>query len=167
VESLVTAYAALCPRDGFSHPHQEHMKYSYSLYSCLLICWLGNRNIWGWHPLPIAYSVSPYFGLAYCVPPFLASCTAYRLTTETTIFGVFIYTKWIKWQNVACTCTLFLKNVSFDVFACYIFQFYCSHKRSKRAKNLELFNFVCQFCCVCLWQFDLFKLNNDVCRRTI
>ena len=24
--SLVTAYAALRPRDGFSHPHQEHMK---------------------------------------------------------------------------------------------------------------------------------------------
>ena len=28
--SLVTAYAALRPRDGFSHPHQEHMKYTYS-----------------------------------------------------------------------------------------------------------------------------------------
>jgi len=24
--SLVAAYAALRPRDGFSHPHQEHMK---------------------------------------------------------------------------------------------------------------------------------------------
>jgi len=24
--SLVTACAALRPRDGFSHPHQEHMK---------------------------------------------------------------------------------------------------------------------------------------------
>jgi len=29
--SLVTAYAALRPRDGFSHPHQEHMKYTYIL----------------------------------------------------------------------------------------------------------------------------------------
>jgi len=27
--SLVTAYAALRPRDGFSHPHQEHMKDTY------------------------------------------------------------------------------------------------------------------------------------------
>jgi len=29
--SLVTAYAALRPRDGFSHPHQEHMKDTYNL----------------------------------------------------------------------------------------------------------------------------------------
>ena len=29
--SLVTAYAALRPRDGFSHPHQEHMKDTYRL----------------------------------------------------------------------------------------------------------------------------------------
>jgi len=27
--SLVTAYVALRPRDGFSHPHQEHMKDTY------------------------------------------------------------------------------------------------------------------------------------------
>ena len=27
--SLVTAYAALRPRDGFSHPHLEHMKDTY------------------------------------------------------------------------------------------------------------------------------------------
>jgi len=27
--SLVTAYAVLRPRDGFSHPHQEHMKDTY------------------------------------------------------------------------------------------------------------------------------------------
>ena len=27
--SLVTAYAALRPRDGFSHPHQEYMKDTY------------------------------------------------------------------------------------------------------------------------------------------
>jgi len=30
--SLVTAYAALRPRDGFSHPHQEHMKDTYILH---------------------------------------------------------------------------------------------------------------------------------------
>jgi len=30
--SLVTAYAALRPRDGFSHPHQEHMKDTYIIY---------------------------------------------------------------------------------------------------------------------------------------
>ena len=29
--SLVTAYAALRPRDGFSHPHQEHMKDTYNI----------------------------------------------------------------------------------------------------------------------------------------
>jgi len=29
--SLVTAYAALLSRDGFSHPHQEHMKDTYIL----------------------------------------------------------------------------------------------------------------------------------------
>ena len=29
--SLVTAYAALRPRDGFSHPHQKHMKDTYIL----------------------------------------------------------------------------------------------------------------------------------------
>jgi len=28
--SLVTAYAALRPQDGFSHPHQEHMKDTYN-----------------------------------------------------------------------------------------------------------------------------------------
>jgi len=27
--SLVTAFASLRPRDGFSHPHQEHMKDTY------------------------------------------------------------------------------------------------------------------------------------------
>jgi len=31
--SLVTTYAALRPRDGFSHPHQEHMKDTYILLS--------------------------------------------------------------------------------------------------------------------------------------
>ena len=31
--SLVTAYAALRPRDGFSHPHQEHMKDTYNLHN--------------------------------------------------------------------------------------------------------------------------------------
>jgi len=29
--SLVTAYATLPPWDGFSHPHQEHMKDTYTL----------------------------------------------------------------------------------------------------------------------------------------
>jgi len=29
--SLVTAYATLRPRDGFSHPHQEHMKDTYNI----------------------------------------------------------------------------------------------------------------------------------------
>ena len=30
--SLVTAYAALRPRDGLPHPHQEHMKDTYIFY---------------------------------------------------------------------------------------------------------------------------------------
>ena len=30
--SLVTAYAALRPRDGIPHPHQEHMKDTYIPY---------------------------------------------------------------------------------------------------------------------------------------
>jgi len=29
--SLATGYAALCPRDGFSHSHHEHMKDTYIL----------------------------------------------------------------------------------------------------------------------------------------
>ena len=29
---LVTAYAALRPRDGFSHSHQEHMKDTYNMF---------------------------------------------------------------------------------------------------------------------------------------
>jgi len=33
--NLVTAYAALRPRDGFSHPHQKHMKGTYSLVSTI------------------------------------------------------------------------------------------------------------------------------------
>ena len=34
--SLVTAYAALRPRDGFSHPHQEHMKDTYKVLFALI-----------------------------------------------------------------------------------------------------------------------------------
>jgi len=29
MKSLVTTFAALRPRGGFSHPQQEHMKYTY------------------------------------------------------------------------------------------------------------------------------------------
>jgi len=36
--SLVNAYAALRPRDGFSHPHQKHMKDTYSLI--IASCWV-------------------------------------------------------------------------------------------------------------------------------
>jgi len=44
--SLVTACAALRPRDGFSHPHQEHMKYTYitdTLFYCNVL-----SNIFMW-----------------------------------------------------------------------------------------------------------------------
>ena len=43
---------------------------------------------------------------------FLASRTAYRLTTKTTMCGASIYINKIKWQYVACTCTIILANVS-------------------------------------------------------
>jgi len=45
--SLVTAYmyAALRPRDGFSHPHQEHMKYTYMHVQVRCLC--CNRSIAG------------------------------------------------------------------------------------------------------------------------
>ena len=36
VSSLVTSYAALRPRDGFSHPHQEHMKDTYIFMPAML-----------------------------------------------------------------------------------------------------------------------------------
>jgi len=35
--SFVTAYAALRPRDGFFHSHQEHMKDTYIL-QCSTVC---------------------------------------------------------------------------------------------------------------------------------
>jgi len=73
---------------------------------------------WGWHPL--AYCVPPYFGLAYCVSPCfgLAYCVPFNNNNKTTIFGNFIYIQKIKWQYVACTCTIILANVKFGVFAC-------------------------------------------------
>ena len=70
-------------------------------------------------PLPLAYCVPPYFGLAYRIPPFfgLAYCVPFN-NKKTTILGVSIYTKKIKLQYAACTCTIILKNNIFDVFAC-------------------------------------------------
>ena len=66
--------------------------------------------------------VTPPSPLAYCVPPYLALRTAYRhfsvsFNNKNNIFGVSIYIKKIKWQSVACTCTIILSNVSFHVFA--------------------------------------------------
>jgi len=50
--SRVTAYAARSPRDGFFHPHQEHMTDTYSLYNKFYIrltrmkvCRILNRNV--------------------------------------------------------------------------------------------------------------------------
>ena len=70
-------------------------------------------------PLPLAYCVPPYFDLAYCVPPFfgLAYCVPFN-NKKTTLLGVSIYTKKIILQYAACTCTIILKNIIFDVFAC-------------------------------------------------
>ena len=72
-------------------------------------------------PSPLAYCVPLYFGIAYCVPPFfgLAYCVPFN-NKKTTILGVSIYIKKLKLQYVVCTCTVILKNISFDValFAC-------------------------------------------------
>jgi len=43
----------------------------------------------------------------------LASSTAYRLKKKH--FGNFIYKKKMKWQYVACTCTIILANVKIGV----------------------------------------------------
>jgi len=71
---------------------------------------------WGWHPL--AYCLPPYFCLVYCVPPCFGLAHCVPFNNKTTIFGNFIYIKKIKWQYVACTCTIILANVKFGVFAC-------------------------------------------------
>jgi len=42
--SLVTAYAALRPRDGFSHPHQEHMKDTYMPTFCNIIFFTVDKH---------------------------------------------------------------------------------------------------------------------------
>jgi len=119
----------------------------------------------GWHPL--AYCVPPYFGLAYCVP----------FINKTTIFGNFIYIKKIKWQYVACTCTIILANIKFGLFGCKISyslspnQFFMlinagmtptplqRRERSERAKILELFDFVCHVCCCSWWKLFNNHLN--------
>ena len=62
--------------------------------------------------------VPPYVCVAYCVS--LCFCLAYCLPfyNNSTIFGNFFDIKKIKWQYVACTCTIILANVNFGVFAC-------------------------------------------------
>ena len=74
---------------------------------------------WGWRPL--AYCVLPFFCLVYCVPPCFDLAYCVPCNNKTTIFGNFIYIKKIKWQYVACTCTIILANVNFGAFACTIF----------------------------------------------
>ena len=132
-------------------------------------------DVGGWHPL--AYCILHLFWPCILHSAFfLASRTAYRLTT---IVGVSICIKKLKWRNIACTCTIILANVSFDVFACYISYFSTSlsqvhkwwndppkkRKRSERAKHLELFDFACDVCCVSWWKLDLFKIRIAVCVR--
>jgi len=80
-----------------------------------------NPFSWGWHPL--AYCVPPYFYLVYCVPPCFGLAYCVSFNNKTTIFGNFIYIKKVKWQYVACICTIILANVNLCVFACYIFDF--------------------------------------------
>ena len=61
------------------------------------------------------YCVPPYFGLAYCVPPCFGLAYCVPFNNKTTIFGNFIYIKKIKWQYVACTCTITFAKVKFGV----------------------------------------------------
>jgi len=42
--SLVTAYAALRPRDGFSHPHKEHMKDTYNPSPPVVVVTLNSKT---------------------------------------------------------------------------------------------------------------------------
>ena len=120
---------------------------------------------WGWHPL--AYCVPPYFGLAYCVPPCFGLAYCVPFNNKTTIFGNFIYIKKIKWQYVACTCTIILANVKFGVCLLDFLVFDIPksmfmlinaemtpkrRERSERAKILELFDFVCHVCCGSWWK---------------
>ena len=66
---------------------------------------------WGWHPL--AYCVPHYFCLVYCVQPCFGLAYCVSFNNKTIIFGNFIYKKKIKWQYVACTCTIIFANVKF------------------------------------------------------
>ena len=42
--SLVTAYAALRLRDGFSYPHQEHMKDTYNSSPLVVVVTLNSKT---------------------------------------------------------------------------------------------------------------------------
>ena len=67
---------------------------------------------------PLAYCVPPYFDLAYGVLQFFGLAYCILFNNKITILGVSIFIKKIKLQYVACTCTVILDNISFDVFAC-------------------------------------------------
>jgi len=135
-------------------------------------------------PSPLAYCVPLYFGIAYCVPPFFASRTAYRLTTKTTILGVYIYIKKLKLQYVVCTCTVILENISF--WCVYLLNFLdfdlrksmfkfinaeMTPKKRERSERAIFFRVIwlCMSCVTCVlcfwWKLDLFNVKIDVCVR--
>jgi len=74
-------------------------------------------------PSPLAYCVPLYCGIAYCVPPFLASRTAYHLTTKNNHFGRFhlhkevkitvccmhIYSNKVIWLCMSCVLCFLMK----------------------------------------------------------
>ena len=71
----------------------------------------------------------------------------------------YFYIKKIKWQSVACTCTIILANVSLWYFLVFdlaksLLKFINvemtpkKRERSERVKSLDLFDCVCHVCCV-------------------
>jgi len=63
-------------------------------------------------------------------------------------FGNFIYIKKIKWQYVACTCTIILPHVIFGVCLLDFLVF-------NIPEILELFDFVCHVCCGSWWKLKI------------
>ena len=72
----------------------------------------AHPHYWGWHPHPpLRTALCSILALHTAYRHFLASRTAYCLTTKTTILAVSIYMKKLKLQYVVCTCTVNLENI--------------------------------------------------------
>ena len=125
---------------------------------------------WGWHPL--AYCVPHYFCLVYCVQPCFGLAYCVSFNNKTIIFGNFIYKKKIKWQYVACTCTIIHANVNFGVCCSLDFDIPKSmfmlinaemtpkmRERSERAKLLEVF-------LLCMWRLLWFLIKIEILNKS-